>query len=195
MIGIHQYGLYSAGIAVVELQIPVTQSTSCVVGLPHYAGLRRLTSSAHQHRSTAAIRDEVECVIRVSEPLGRRKACANLLAISVEELQMGSYGIYSRHILAVDGLIPEASDEADHVPCATTFHLAEKVLPVRSVTVPRAGISELNDLRIQEDNVGLALLLRRRMIRRCGRQPASVVIPVDLEVLLFGLENFQRRIL
>ena len=187
MIGIHQRDLRPAGIAVVQLQIPVTQPSSCVVGLPHHARLRCLTSSAHKHRSTAAIRDEIEGVIWVSEPLGRRKPSANLLAVLVEELQMGSHGMYSRHILAVDGFIPETSDKADHVTCANPFHLAKGVLPIRSVTESGAGISELHDLRIQEDNIVLPFLLRRRTVRRCDRHPAPVVIPVDLEVFLFRL--------
>jgi hypothetical protein len=102
-------------------------------------------------------------------------------------LQMGAHGMYSRHILAVDGFIPETSDQADHVTCANTFHFAKGVLPIRSVTKSGARISELHDLRIQENNVVLPFLLRRRTVRRCDRHPAPVVIPVDLEVFLFRL--------
>jgi len=100
---------------------------------------------------------------------------------------MGSHTFYSCHILAVDGFIPETSDKADHVTCAHTLDLAKGVLPLRSVTESGAGISELHDLRIQEDNVVLPFLLRRRTVRRCDRHPAPVVIPIDLEVFLFGL--------
>ena len=51
----------------------------------------------------------------MTKPPGRRKAGANLLAIAVEELQMGSHAAQSRDILAVNSVISETSDDAEHV--------------------------------------------------------------------------------
>jgi hypothetical protein len=70
-----------------------------------------------------------------------------------------------------------------------TFQLTEAVLPVRPVTVSGAGIPELYDLRVQEDDIVLPFLLRGRIVRRRDRHPAPVVILGDQEVFLFRLRS------
>jgi hypothetical protein len=78
--------------------MPVAQPSTCIGGLPHHARLRRLATSAHNHRSATAVWDEVERVVGVIKPLGTRKAGTNLLAVAVKELQVGSNATYSRAI-------------------------------------------------------------------------------------------------
>ena len=94
----------------------------------------------------------------MSEPLSRRKAGANFPAVPVKKLQVGPHGTRGLYILAVDGLIPETSYQADHVARTSTLYLTEGVHPIRSVTVSRAGISDLHELRIQEDNIVIPFL-------------------------------------
>lgn len=123
----------------------------------------------------------------MSEPLSRRKAGANFLAVSVKKLQVGPHCTCGLYILAVDGLIPKTSYQANHVARTSTRYLTEGVHPIRSVTVSGAGISDLHEPRIQEDNIVLPFLPWCCTVRRRNRQPTPVVIPRDLKVFFLRL--------
>src|SRR5271157_495743 len=55
----------------------------------------------------------------------RLEARANFLVLFVKKLQMGPHRSYGGYLLPVNGFVPKACHQADHVAFAGTFNLTE----------------------------------------------------------------------